>query len=55
MIIAVASAKPLLALPRPRDETTEAYLKALADALARARAEGTATAAGVLLVETSKQ
>jgi len=54
MIIAVASAKPLLPLPRPADETTEAYLKALASALEAARANGTATAAGVLVVETSK-
>jgi serine/threonine-protein kinase len=54
MIIAVASAKPLLPLPRPAAETTEAYLKALASALDAARANGTATAAGVLVVETSK-
>jgi len=54
MILAVASAKPLLPLPRPAAETTEAYLEALARALEAARAAGTATAAGVLVVETSK-
>jgi serine/threonine-protein kinase len=55
LIIAVASAKPLLPLTRPANETTEAYLKALASALEAAQANGTATAAGVLVVETSKQ
>jgi serine/threonine-protein kinase len=55
MIIAVASSKPLLPWPRPGNETTSAYLAALSSALAAARAQGTATAAGVLLVETSQR
>jgi serine/threonine-protein kinase len=55
LIIAVASSKQLLAWPRPASETTAAYLAALTSALASARAEGTATAAGALLVETSER
>jgi serine/threonine-protein kinase len=55
LIIAVASSKPLLAWPRPAAETTSAYLAALTSALAAAHAEGTETAAGVLLVETSER
>jgi serine/threonine-protein kinase len=55
MIIAVAAAKPLLSLPRPKTETPEQYIRALKTAVMDARANGTGTAVGVILVHTSKR
>ncbi|MGH7057761.1 MAG: DUF4384 domain-containing protein, partial [Acetobacteraceae bacterium] len=52
MILAIASASPLFARPRPESETADAYLAALKPALATARAAGGRLDATTLLLET---
>jgi serine/threonine-protein kinase len=55
MILAVASAKPLMPQPRPKNETPGEYINALKAAILDARSNGIGTAVGVILVHTAKR
>ena len=53
VVIAIASAQPLLTYPRPKTETIDQYLGALKAAVSDAKAQGAATAGGVIVVDTA--
>jgi serine/threonine-protein kinase len=52
LVIALASAQPFFAAPRPKDETATDYLAALQAAVKAAKDQGVATAASVVIVDT---
>ncbi len=52
MMVAIASAKPLFAKPRPDNDTAETYVRALRTALDAARHRGERVAASAEVVKT---